>query len=169
MKRAATILSVFAAFFLVTSYTVSWAGVEPETPIVVDPNEPFEELETLPLLPQDPKALPKEIKEFLSEEDFTIFDMSIVRGDLNGYPFPHAKVSLLVRNKAVVVMTIFLGDDLDVPDLDENSILEIKWFSTDPNNVNSPSLRMKQWINYLLIQKIIEEMTGKKSDEKITI
>lgn len=161
---------LLAILFLATLFAFD-AKAQSENPIIVNPDEPFEELFILPLLPipKNSNTLPEEIKEFLSEEVFTIFDMSIVKGDFNGYPFPHAKVSFLSKGgKAVIVMTVFLGDDLDVPDLDENSILEVKWFSTDQNNIKSPSLRMKQWINYPLIQKIMEEMLGEKPDEKIT-
>ena len=143
--------------------------------ILVDPDAPFEELFTLPLLPvpDDPKVippLPEEVKKIINAEAVAVFDTSIIKGGLNGYPFTQTKISAVVNNNIIAVVTALIDDDFNAPYLDENSILEIKWFSTDPANLNSPRPKIKTWVNFRLIEKILEEMMGgKKPDEKIKI
>lgn len=168
MKGAAAILSVFTAFLLVTSCAVSWAGVKPEAPIIINHDESSTP-PLIPILPDDSKTvppLPEEIKKLLSAGPVAIFDTSAMEKSLDGYPFPHVKISLLVSGNMVVMMTLLLNGDLGLPEMDENSILEISWFFINPD-ASAP--RINAWINLPLIKKIVEELMGGKPDEKIKI
>lgn len=175
MRRATVILSAFAVFFTASYYVTPPPAEALQGTILVDPNEPFEELGTFPLLPvpEDPKAippLPAEVNELVNVKSMAIFDTSVMEKDLMGYPFPQVKVSFIANGNTIVIMTLLLDDDFNMPDPDENSILEVRWFSADPANLNSPKPRMKQWVNLPLIQKLLKKMMGEdEPEEKIKI
>lgn len=173
MKRATIILFAFTGFFF-AAYSAVPRAYASHNQIPANPEEWLGESETPPLLSQDPAALPplpENVKKLVNAQA-AVFDISVVESDLKGYPIPHTKVvyvALLGSEKMVVSLVVALDSDFSAPEtIDENSVLEIRWFSTQPENLNAPTIKMEFWVNSPLIQKIVEEMMGEKPDEKIT-